>query len=294
MDGFTNPDSATRKRSAYILGTVDEVAALDRLIRQYPAESDVDAKQAIQWAGRRLKAIRNTGYTTLDAMFAHYKLHAAPSQQPERAEQQVIEDYTLHTHMNTLDAEKRGAATNAALNVLLLPPMFSAGRFLSGSFSGADIGTKLDAMEHGAGEVFASATPPPHPGTESIAPAIQRLRAAANSRQRIDIVLDLAQTYNNPDALPHLAALFVRDEEEHVQEMAQRAAKLIYWNALYWDMKADGSIDRELEQRTASNQKDASAPSPQSEQMPPAASAPDIAEILRKAEEARKRRKRGR
>lgn len=293
MEGLTDAEAAIRKRSAYILGTVDEVSAVDRLYQQYAVESDGEAKQAIQWAGRRLKAIRDTGYTTLDALFAHYRLNAQSAQHADRAEQQVIDDYKLHTHMNTLDGERRGAATNTALNVLLLPPIFSAGRFLSSSFSGSEIGTKLDEVDYSSSEPIARAMTPPRPGSESIAPAIQRLRAAANPQQRIDFVLDLAQIYNNPDALPHLAAVFVRDEDERVCETAQRAAKLIYWNALYWDMDADGSLTQELAQRGIPRPGAQSTSPDAHESSPPASAQSDIAEILRKAEEARERRKRG-
>lgn len=294
IEGLTDADAGIRKRSAYILGTVDEVAALDRLYQQYAAERDSDAKQAIQWAGRRLKAIRETGYTTLDALFIHYRMSDAEAQQPNRAEQQVIDDYKLHTHMSALDSETRSAAANTALNVLLLPPIFSAGRFLSGGFSSAEVGTKLDAMEYETSEPLVRAHKPPRPGNESIAPVLQRLRAATDPQRRIDLVLDLAQIYNHQDALPHLAALFVRDPDDHVRETAQRAAKLIYWNALYWDMEVDGSLARELAQRGVTQTVEPLASSNRQESDIPTAPQSDIADILRKAEEARERRHRGR
>lgn len=291
--GLTDADASIRKRSAHILGTVDEVIALDRLYQQYAAESDADAKQAIQWAGRRLRAIRETGYSTLDALFAHYRLNAPAVHDADRAEQQVIDDYKLHTHMNVLDSEKRGAASKTALSVLLLPPIFSAGRFLSGSFSGTDVGAMLDTMDYESSEPHFRLNKPPRPGHENIAPVLRRLRAATEPQHRIDIILDLVQIYNHPDTLPHLAALFVHERDDRVKETAQRAAKLIYWNALYWDMDADGSLARELAQRGITQVGEpVSSPKPQ-EGGAHAASKPDIADILRKAEEARERRHRG-
>ncbi len=294
LNHITDRDATIRKRSAYILGTVDEVAALEVLYQAYGTEVDPDTKQAIQWAGKRLKAIQATGYSTLDALIAHYRLLEPADSATDSAEQQVIDDYKLRAHMNTLNSEKRSAVGKTALSMALLPPIFSAGRFLAGGFTGAEIGSKLDALDGNASDPLIRSITPPRPTHESIAPVIQRLRAATEPQRRLDLVLDLAQIYNNPEALPHLAALFVRDDDERVRETAQRTAKLIYWNSLYWNMRDDGSLEQEMARRAAVRPSGDSQP-PESQSQPTSSHEPqqDIAEILRKAEEARERRKRG-
>jgi hypothetical protein len=294
INHITDGEATIRKRSAYILGTVDEVAALEVLYQAYSTEVDPDTKQAIQWAGKRLKAIQATGYSTLDALIAHYRLLGSADPSSASAEQQVIDDYKLRAHMNTMNSEKRSAVGKTALSMALLPPIFSAGRFLGGGFTGAEISSKLDALDGSTSDPLIRSFTPPRPTQESIASVIQRLRAATEPQRRLDLVLDLAQIYNNPEALPHLAALFVRDEDERVRETAQRTAKLIYWNSLYWNMRDDGSLEQEMARRAEVRPSGASQP-PASQSQPTSNHEPqqDIVEILRKAEEARERRRRG-
>jgi hypothetical protein len=134
------------------------------------------------------------------------------------------------------------------------------------------------------------------PGTADISVWVRRLRELPDPAQRARAADELA-TLNNPAALPILAAAFVADRAPQVQQAAQRAAKLIYWNALYWQMEHDGSLVQEMARRAEALGK---APLPPdaaqsdttpAQPTPPAPSQPqDISAILRQAEAARARR----
>ena len=110
----------------------------------------------------------------------------------------------------------------------------------------------------------------------------------------------------------------MEDSDPAVREAAQRAGKLIYWNAIYWEMEQSGAIAEEIQKRiaaTGKNVKTPASPPPSQPQtshpairriqtqetpaVPPDAEAQprptpptvNLAEILRKAEEKREKRK---
>lgn len=284
LDELRQDDARRRMRAAYVLGTVDEVAALDALTEQYRAESDNAAKEAILWAGRRLRALHAEGYTTLDAIITQFHLLDGMN---DDAEQRIIDEYKLRTQQDAIDQHGRNMAARRIGKALIQPGILTAMDFLTSGTGARGLEIKVDAL--GAPD-FSQSRPrfkPVRPGDGDIRPQLTALKAATEPRERIDRIFDLAQTHNNPAALPHLAAIYALDDDDAVREAAQRAARVIYWNALYWQMEQDGSMTAELARRAAA----LGNPQPQTDTTKDAqASADDIAEALRKAEEARQRR----
>ena len=165
-------------------------------------------------------------------------------------------------------------------------------------------------------------TPPSAPTNADIAVWLKRLRIAKTGEERERAVIEMAGL-NNPAALPHLAALFMSDSEPRVQQSAQRFGKILYWNGVYWHMERSGEIVQAMQELAASRGKNVDVPdtltSPERSkskppQTPPSdapsgpaagapntpnanASAPpeppqvDVGDILRKANEARAKRK---
>jgi hypothetical protein len=142
------------------------------------------------------------------------------------------------------------------------------------------------------------------PTSADVSVWVRRLREVASASAREQAAIELAQL-NNPAALPHLAAAFLGDTSPKVREAAERHGKLLYWNAIYWDMEQDGSMAAEIARRAAAMGKpqtpatalpDSGTPdssgSPASH--PPAPEPPpvDVGEILRKANEGRAARRR--
>ena len=270
-------DPAARRRAAYILGTVDETGALDMLATQYGRETDPDAREAILWAGRRLRPLAESGYRTLDAIIQHFRIDMGTDQGDE--ERRLVEDITHKSQMGVIDSSGRGAALNIVARMALLPPMIT----MIGGASRRDLQTHVDEIGlDSQREQVGRRIPPVQPGENDITPYRKRLLHDPNPAQRMNAALDLAQLCNHPAALPYLAAAFVRDSDEQVREAAHRAAKHIYWNALYWQMSQDGSLDVEMTKR-AGKRPTANA-STSDEQ--------DIGEILRKAEAERDKRRR--
>jgi hypothetical protein len=284
LDELRQPDARRRMRAAYVLGTVDEVDALDALTEAYRAESDTEAKEAILWAGRRLRALHAEGYTTLEAIIAQFHLLDSMN---DDAEQRIIDEYKLRTQQDAIDQHGRNMAARKIGKALVQPAIFSAMDFLTSPLQGRKLAADVDAL---GAQDFSQSRPrvkPVRPGEGDIRPQLAALKAATEPRERIDRIFDLAQTHNNPAALPHLAAIYALDSDDAVREAAQRAARVIYWNALYWQMEQDGSMAAELARRAAAmGEPQAQADTAKDAQ----ASADDIAEALRKAEEARQRR----
>jgi hypothetical protein len=270
-------DPSARRRAAYILGTVDETDALDALAAQYKHESDPDAREAILWAGRRLRSLAESGYRTLDAIIQHFRIDASTAQDDD--ERRLVDEITTRSQMSTIDSSGRGAALNIVARMALLPPMIT----MLGGAARRDLQTQVDEIGlDRQREQVGRRISPVQPGETDITPYRKRLLHDPDPAQRMNAALDLAQLCNNPAALPYLAAAFVRDSDEQVREAAHRAAKHIYWNALYWQMSQDGSLDAAMTNRAG--------------ERPPARTAPsdeqDIGDILRKAEAEREKRRR--
>ena len=129
---------------------------------------------------------------------------------------------------------------------------------------------------------------------------MKRLRESLAPAAREQAALELSHL-NNPAALPYLAAAFALDPADKVRDAAQRAGKLLYWNALYWQMEQDGTLQAEIERRAAAlraalPQHDASHGAPRLDKGIGGGNSEsdvqtDVSEILRRAQLERARRK---
>jgi hypothetical protein len=66
LSGVQHVDALQRLNAAIVLGTVDEVDAIPMLVEAFKNEREADVKQALAWAGKRLQAARQSGYSTLE------------------------------------------------------------------------------------------------------------------------------------------------------------------------------------------------------------------------------------
>jgi hypothetical protein len=196
--------------------------------------------------------------------------------------------------------KKVGMAMAAGLGGMLVG---GVGTGLTIMASGLTGGT--DQASSGMGErpqIGMSRTPPMAPSNAEIAIWVRRLHEGPTPEQREQAAVQLAEL-NNPKALPHLAAVFVGDDSPKVRQAAQQYGKILYWRAVYWEMEQDGSMAEEMIRRAAALGKQIKPPKSEPANMPlppagelPAGSGPgpnvDVGEILRKAKEARRERKR--
>lgn len=303
IDRLRAPDAAARLEAARVIGTLDEVAAYDVLSAQFRAEPDAEAKQAMMWAGKRLHTARQAGFSTLEAIIDHFQvtleIAAPPASGGDEAKLRQIK---FEMEVRALREQEKSTGRKTLTNI--------AGAAFIGGLPGLMMmrPTSEPLADENIAASFglhAAARPqrrkPAPPSDTDIRAFVHRLRTDEKNEKRINAARDLAAVVNNPAALPHLARAFIEDHYLPVQQAAQEAAKLLYWNAIYWEMEQDGAMTAEIERRRAALglQADAdaagtagqpSAPTPPAAESKPAPAQDDVGDILRKAEEARRKR----
>ncbi len=309
LGGLENPQPAVRLDVVRVLGMLDETRALDALRRRYPAETDPAVRSAITWAGKRLYQAQQAEYSTVNELFRYFNIDKEIENTPDESEQELIDKLSDNLHRDLLDMQERGhkkkigMAVAAGLGGMMVGGMGTGLTMMAGGLAGG-----ADSVSSGMGErpqIGVSRTPPTAPSNTEIAVWVRRLREGATPQQREQAAIQLSEL-NNPKALPHLAAVFVGDDSPNVRQAAQRFGKILYWRAVYWEMEQDGSLAEEMVRRAAAMGKKIKPPrvDPANTPLPPAGGLPagntpqsaepdvDVGEILRKAKQARKERKR--
>ncbi len=312
LSGLNNPQPAVRLDVVRVLGMLDETRALEPLREQYKGETDPAVREAIAWAGKRLYQAVQAGYTTLDELFRYFRIDREIETMPDVSEEEMMRRMEQQFDTDMRDLKKKQGRRKAGLAI-------AAG--LAGGAVGAGGGMRLmiDAMGPGAdasssrvgqGERAVQRTPATLPTNANIDIWVKRLQKAAKPEDRENAIIELQQL-NNPRALPHLAQVFVSDEAPKVRQAVQRYGKILYWSAVYWDMEQSGALAEEMQRRAAELGKaikvkteGGTAAPGQMPAIPPGQNASatpnlpqatsqeaNVSEILRKAQEGRKRRK---
>lgn len=293
LNGLKADDATTRLQAARIIGLLDETLALDALAARYCVENVGEVRAAIAWAGKRVQAARQAGYTTLDAIFKHFHIEYEIENQEDEREAELLRKMQLDMDMQLL-RERSGKAGNAALGAAIGGVLMGAQGMMIGAMAGLTPGA--DALSSGLEErpqIGKRRVLPTRPGDSDIRLIVRRLLNDPNPDKRRRAAIDLGSISNNPAALPYLAQAFVEDAVQAVREAAGRAGKLIYWNVIYWEMEQSGEMTREIERRAAARRPAEPPPAQPNEPPAPPADPPQVnlAEILRKAEEKREKRK---
>ncbi len=295
LDGLQHTNILQRLNAVIVLGTVDEVDAISTMVAAFKVEPEADVKQAMAWAGKRLQAARQSNHSTLEAIFQHFRIVRTLAADEEERERRLIEQMKFKAdmeHQQRQDDNLKGAVATTIVSTA----MFGITGLMSGiggaSPSGADyISSNLgeDRPKIGRERIM-----PTRPGDSDIRQSVRRLRDESDPSNRASAALNLSRLVNNPDALPELASAFIDDPAAVVKVAAQKAAKEIYWNVVYWEMEQDGRMAAEIARRGGKAVDSAVSPVTSVQDAPkPAQPSPgEIAAILRKAEAKREKRKR--
>jgi hypothetical protein len=314
LSGLNNPQPAVRLDVVRVLGMLDETRALEPLRERYKMETDPQVREAIAWAGKRLYQALQAGYSTVDELFQYFRIDREIETMPDVNEQEMLRRMEQQFDSDMRDMQKKAGRRKAGMAI-------AAG--LAGGMVGAGAGMRMmmDTLKPGAdaassalgqGERVVQRTPATLPTNANIDIWVKRLKTSPRAEDRENAVIELQQL-NNPRALPPLALVFVTDDSPKVRQAAQRYGKILYWSAVYWDMEQSGALAEEMRRRAEALGKaikvDTQSDTAQPDQMPaiapgqdadaapgaPAARSQedevDVAEILRKAKEGRKRRK---
>jgi hypothetical protein len=300
LSGVQHVEALQRLNAVIVLGTIDEVDAIPTLIEAFKGEREPDVRQALTWAGKRLQSVRQSGYSTLEAIFQHFRIDRALAADEDERERRLLDQMKYKAdmeHLERQDANLKQSLTNTAISTA----MFGITGFMSGMGSATPSGANFissnlgsDRPQHGSQRIM-----PTRPTDGDIKIYVRRLHEEKDPAKRATAAQNIARLVNNPAALPDLAAAFIDDPAQAVKEAAQQAAKEIYWNAMYWEMEQDGRMKAEIERRGGGVDKAATstmaAPSganPDNPPQPPQPKPGDIAKILKKAEAQREKRKR--
>lgn len=294
-----HPGANVRLGVARVIGMVEETEALDALRTQFAAEQDLDVRNALQWAGRRVKAAAERGYTTLDALLTHYGVYKELRElgDPDEAAkmrtiQNQMENDMLRGSIEEQERQQRWS-NNASMGAIGLSLLAGGGGTL---FLGGGMGTPAPNVDFGPSgpsrtEIGAKRTPATKPSAADISRPLKKLREAPDALERRRAIVQIGEL-NNTAALPYLAQTAAQDPDEDVRKMAERWGKLIYWGAIYWQMEQDGSLET-LMRKKGKELREKHGLTP--DQTLPVQEAPlkqqeDLQDILRRAEEARRRR----
>lgn len=297
LSGVQHVDALQRLNAVIVLGTVDEVDAIPALVEAFKAEREPDVKQSLAWAGKRLQAARQSGYSTLEAIFKQFRIDRALVADEDERERRLMDQMKYKADMEHLQRQNDNLKQNLT-NTAVSTALFGFTGLMSGMGSASPSGANFissnlgdDRPKHGSQRIM-----PTRPSEADIRIYVRRLQEDKDPAKRVGAAQSLARLVNNPAALPDLAAAFIDDKSEAVKEAAQQAAKEIYWNVVYWEMEQDGRMKAEIERR--GGKADTSAPTETPVQAEPTPSLPpkpkpaDIASILKKAEAQREKRKR--
>lgn len=313
LSGLNSPQPAVRLDVVRVLGMLDETRALDALRARYAVETDPAVREAISWAGKRLYHALQAGYSTIDELFHFFRVDREIETSPDAKEAQVLRelqdkfDRDMLNRADRAGLRKAGTAIAAGLGGAALGGTMMGMRMMADALAP---GSDVASSGLGVGERVLRRTPATAPANTDIELWVRRLQTAARPEEREQAAIELQQR-NNPRALPYLAKAFLTDESPRVRQAAQRYGKILYWSAIYWDMDQSGELAAEMKRRADALGKEIviethgatvkpALPAPPT--LPGAGTAPpsaapeeepevDVGEILRRAQEARERRK---
>lgn len=268
LNALTSPDAHTRLQTVRMIGMLDETAALDALAARFHVETVSEVKAAIVWAGKRLQEAKKAGYTTLDAIFKQFHIEYEVQNVQDQKEADLLKKMQHDAEMQML-RERQSKAGDMAKGMAIGGLLMGTQGIMMGAMAGLTPGAEvLSSGLEERPQIGKQRILPTRPGDSDIKMIVRRLQDDLNPDRRRKAAIDLGSISNNPAALPYLAQAFVEDNDAAVREAAQRAGKLIYWNAIYWQMEQSGAMAQEIQRRQEAMKKPASAPAEPSPSQP--------------------------
>lgn len=294
-------EARARRDAACVLGLIEETEALGALGARFKTETDTEVKSALQWAGKRIQAAKQNGHLTLEALIVYFHIDreiTGVREQPTDNEKMMVEKMQRDLEMEML-ARKVTDRRNSVLGTAFSGMMMGVpGMMMAANASGP---ASMDVTSSNLGDrprPKQQRAPATQPSSIDIRLQVRKLLEDRDPEKRYRAAIDLGTVSHNPEALPYLAQAFMSDSAIKVREAAERSGKHLYWNAIYWQMEQDGSLMAEIKRRReALHGKEVEKPTqatttPAPQPTPQPQSTADINDILRKAEQARQKRKR--
>ncbi|GAB4572086.1 MAG: hypothetical protein Kow0077_10520 [Anaerolineae bacterium] len=301
-----NPQPQVRMDVVRVLGMVEETLALDALRKRYEEESLPDLKQTVLWAGRRIYAAQQRGFNTHDHVLHYFGVVREVEQMEDETEAELLKRMEQELHLEMIRRQRDATRTknNMTAGVLAATAALGmAGLPVGGVSPGSLLQAGAEVASSNLGvnrpQIGRQRTPAMRPTNTDITVWLKKLANSADRKACIDACRQLVEL-NNPAALPHLARVFVSTDDPEIRQAAEEAGKRLYWNSIYWQMEQDGTLAEDIEllkkmmgktSRTRSTERPPASPD-SADAAPSSPPQEDLNEILRRAEEARAKRRR--
>lgn len=221
-------ETGMRRQAVLTVGMVQETSALGALEQRVREEPDDGIRAMIQWAGKRVRQAQIDGFTTMDAIFEHFKINRelASGIDPEEAE------LLRHQSYSGTQGNQGGMLSDIRLGSMLTADNIKTGRL------GQRMTDKKSLLR----------LQPVHPTDTNISQKIKRLMDGSDAKRQKNAAIEL-RDINNPDALPYLALVFYRNENPEINDLIEQAGKTLYWMVNYATMDKNGRIKLEVAKR---------------------------------------------
>lgn len=249
IENLNNPKVQSRIASVYILGMVDEVRAIDALRKRYARESNHQMKQAMQAVGGQLAKVKREGHDTVEAICEQFNINKELQMLAGADDEAKIREIQKKTSHSKKDDDFNDQLWGAASGLVQGGAMAAGmGAPMNNSLSidlGSNLGNTSDVINQQNKRI-----PPVRPGNDDISMWIQRLMTEPDPDTRVNIIIQIANMHNIA-ALPYLANVYWTDDDEQVKASAKKYGKLMYLNAIYWQMAQDGRMQQIIEEKAA-------------------------------------------
>lgn len=278
-----HPDTKIRLNAVYAVGMVDETRALETLQRRRHIETDPQVEKAILRVSGHLNQLRQQGYDPIRTICAHFNVYSDVLALADAREVRIAKRVSQTSQELDVQVEHEFSGT-----------VFS-GMDMSGSTGEFDAPDSDAEAMSGLTSVADSRTkdaeliPAIYPTIgEDLTIWLRRFKSEANPNMRIQILAHIA-TMNSPEAVLPMANLQVSDPDTSVRAAAKRFGRILYWRQLYYEMTADGTIEKiqkELAEQINVNLSD------RKRSRPTIIMQESISQILKKAEARREQKHR--
>lgn len=236
-----------RVDAAIVIGLVQETQLYDDLAKAFSTEKNAKIKKHLKWAGQRLDRARKANHTTIESIWKVFRLQREVDNHFKTKEDKLLKSILDSPAVRGDDTPGAGSAAKAA-GTLLGGMAFGPSAVVGGMMGGSG-----DVMSSGLGKGIHESmekrrTPPTRPSDMNISIQLKRLQNATEAEKQRRLMIDLC-SFNNPEALPVIAKVYLISQDETVRQTAEESGKNLYWMVRYWELDQAGEIQKLIDQR---------------------------------------------
>jgi len=245
LEQLNHPEAKKRLLAMNTLDMIDEVRALNAISARVPIEMNLDVEKRLKEVGRRLNALKRDGYDTVDAICEHYNVYREVLAQADEDEVKRLQN--MASFSNDTAKSSLGNKVTMSASRLVAVQAFGVGAALGGTQVSmtSNMGSITDNLKK-----ISRRVKPTTPSNGDFRRWLKLLKTG-NPEERREMIVQL-NSVNNPAALPYMAHVYKNDPEQLVRDTAQRLGKVLYWNAVYYELTQDGTIDKLMTEFAAS------------------------------------------